>query len=468
MAATHSPDLLRIPALGRLLRWRWGRLVFQVAALVVAGVMIYDGFTGDPIASANLSTIISWVEIRGLVILGLLFIGNLFCFACPFTLLRTITPRLSLAGWRWPRRLRSKWLSVGALILIFWLYEWLDLWAVPAFTATLILAYFTLSFVLEAAFQNSPFCKYLCPIGAFNFSYATLSPFIISARSNNICRQCPGKECIRSSAKVAGCGTDLFVPTLHTNLDCTLCLDCARACPYDNVSLRPVTPTRQLQDPRLASGWDRAVLILGLAALGIANAYGMIPPAAALDAWLASLGLAPEALRLFVVFAVMGAILPLTLVWFAGTASHWITQRTEAPRRLVARYAPAFVPMGMGIWLAHYGFHFAIGALTLVPASQAFLADHGMLPGAMLPNWGLGPLLPQDWIFPIQVLAIVAGYLAALFVLGRAALSAGRPPLRALAEILPWAGLLLLLTIASLAVFTQPMQPRGGPGFTGV
>jgi hypothetical protein len=66
------------------------------------------------------------------------------------------------------------------------------------------------------------------------------------------------------------------------------------------------------------------------------------------------------------------------------------------------------------------------------------------------------------------VLAIVAGYLVALFVLGRAALSGGRPPQRALAEILPWAGLLLLLTIASLAVFTQPMQPRGGPGLTGV
>lgn len=39
-------DLLHAPLLGRLLRWRWGRLVFQIPLLLVALLMVYDGLTG--------------------------------------------------------------------------------------------------------------------------------------------------------------------------------------------------------------------------------------------------------------------------------------------------------------------------------------------------------------------------------------------------------------------------------------
>ena len=39
-------DLLHLPGLGRLLRWRWGRLLFQVPLLALAALMIYDGLTG--------------------------------------------------------------------------------------------------------------------------------------------------------------------------------------------------------------------------------------------------------------------------------------------------------------------------------------------------------------------------------------------------------------------------------------
>ena len=38
--------------------------------------------------------------------------------------------------------------------------------------------------------------------------------------------------------------SELFPPTLRTNLDCVFCLDCARACPYDNVALAVRPPAR--------------------------------------------------------------------------------------------------------------------------------------------------------------------------------------------------------------------------------
>ena len=116
-------------------------------------------------------------------------------------------------------------------------YEWLDLWASPALTAWVIIGYFVGAFVLEAAFAESPFCKYVCPLGTFNFATATLSPTQITVRDHDVCRTCVGKECVNGSPTVLGCGTELFPPTLRSNLDCILCLDCARACPYDNVAL---------------------------------------------------------------------------------------------------------------------------------------------------------------------------------------------------------------------------------------
>ena len=74
------------------------------------------------------------------------------------------------------------------------LYEWLDLWAGPALTAWVIIGYFLGAFVLELLFAESPFCKYICPLGTFNFVGSTVSPTQITVRDRDVCRACPGKE----------------------------------------------------------------------------------------------------------------------------------------------------------------------------------------------------------------------------------------------------------------------------------
>src|SRR5687768_11201102 len=81
-------DVLKLPVIGRILRWRYGRFVFQIPLFLIAVLLIYDGFTGSPLASQNLATVVPWVHYRGLVVLALLVAGNLFCMGCPFTLTR--------------------------------------------------------------------------------------------------------------------------------------------------------------------------------------------------------------------------------------------------------------------------------------------------------------------------------------------------------------------------------------------
>jgi hypothetical protein len=130
-------------------------------------------------------------------------------------------------------------------------------------------------------------------------------------------------------------------------------------------------------------------------------------------------------------------------------------------RAQALQFVPALVPLGAGIWLAHYGFHLAIGGLAIVPVFQSFLLDHRIDLLGTTPRWDLSMLLPQSWIFPLQVAAIFVGLLASLTALALPALQSDQPPLRSLRRIFPWALLLVLLTIAALSVFNLPMEMRG-------
>lgn len=457
-------NVLQVPIVGRLFRWRWGRLVFQLLLLALAILVVYDGFTRPELSSSNSATVLVWVHYRGFIILALLLLGNLFCLACPFTLPRTIATRLSRAGGRWPRVLRNKWISVIGLLMIFWLYEWLDLWASPALTAWLVVAYFLAAFTLEALFAESPFCKYVCPIGAFNFVYSTASPLQISARSLEVCQECEGKECINGSEEVLGCGTELFVPSIRSNMDCTLCLDCARACPYDNVALAARRPLFEWLTSVLRHRWDYTFLVMSLTFFAVTNAFGMVPPMFALQTWLyETMNIQSDAARLLITFTVMNLVLSALAIFACAKLSSWLTPKEKrVPARVYAtRYASAFIPLGFGIWIAHYGFHFAVGGLTIVPVLQSFLLDHGITWLGTTPNWALSFLLPPDWIFPLQVLAVVGGFVIGMGVLTAAALKSHEEPIGGLKELLPWAVLIVMLAIAALMVFNLPMEMRG-------
>lgn len=489
-------DVLRLPVIGRLLRWRYGRLILQIPFVTVALVLVYDGFTGSDMASENLATIVPWVHYRGLVVIALLLVGNLFCMGCPFMLPRTLAKRLSSRGRRFPRVLRSKWLAIAGLFALFFAYEWLDMWASPALTAWVIVAYFVTAFALEALFTESPFCKYVCPLGSFNFVYSTVSPLQISVRDGDICKTCVGKECINgsySSQPVVlidqigvggapdrththdsrgslGCGTLLFAPQIQSNLDCTLCLDCARACPHENVQFGARSPGAELTRPdAFPRRFDVAFLVICLAFMGLTNAFGMVPPVYDLLQQIASsLGLtslgwsneAIEAVALGLVFGIGNLLLPVILTLLAASLARWLTRtrHRDSLRTALTSFAPSFVPIGLGFWAAHYGFHFLIGVFSIVPAFQLFLLDHG-ISALGQPNWTLVGITDLGVIGVVQMLALVGGFTGSLWVAYR--ISARLYRREATLGLLPWALLFLGLMLAGMWLFSLPMEMRG-------
>lgn len=478
-AADGRFDLLRAPGVGPFLRWRGGRATLQGLTLIVALVMIVHALFGPQLAPKNLGALLTWVYFRGLVVLVILAGGNFFCMACPFMLPRDLARRWIHPRWKWPRFLRTKWIAAALFAGILFVYEWRSLWSDPWATGILLAGYFAAAFVVDLLFRKASFCKYLCPIGQFNFLAATLSPLEVAVREPSVCADCRTRDCIAGRREDApalrpaqrallqrGCELDLFLPQKVGNLDCTFCLDCVHACPHDNVGLLARVPGEEIAvaAPRSGIGeldrrgdWTGLTVVFVFGA--VLNAFAMISPAYALERGIGRLiGTEARGPVIGLVFALALVAEPAVLLCGAG----WLTRKAlgsgEALAKVVNRYARTLVPIGFGVWLAHYGFHFLTGALTVIPVAQyaALSATGHAALGA--PRWGLGGI-PAAYVYPIELGFMTVGLLGALAVGWTTALreKSSRPA----AAFAPWAALAVALFAAAVWTMSQPMDMRG-------
>ena len=108
------------------------------------------------------------------------------------------------AGWHWPKRLTNKWPAVALLMLFFSAYGLFALWDSPWWTAWLVIGYFGAAFVIDCLFRGAPFCRYVCPIGQFNFVYSLVSPLEVKVRDAHVCTTCESHACFARTRQPAG------------------------------------------------------------------------------------------------------------------------------------------------------------------------------------------------------------------------------------------------------------------------
>ncbi len=482
-------DLLEAPGLGRFLRWRHARTVLQLFMLGVAALIIIDGMFGPQLAPRNLAGVLPWIHWRGFVALALLVVGNLFCMACPFMLPRRLAKKLFPGRKHWPKALRSKWLAIGLLALFFWAYEAFDLWASPLLTAWLAVGYFLAAFIIDGFFRGAAFCKYLCPIGQFHFVNSLASPMEVGIRDPGVCASCRTRDCIagryerprgldigssatrpsdRGRLLQNGCELWLYQETKGGNMDCTFCMECIHACPYDNVGILSRSPAAELwEDPRRAGVGrfsqrpDLAAMAVFLTFAALLNAFGMVSPVHPAEAWIGRmLDTRSEWLVLAVLFFAGLVLVPAMLVGATAKVSALLSRSGRGVVQEATRYAYALVPLGFGMWIAHYSFHFLTGGLSIVPVTQEYLADLG-LPLLGTPAWTLGPLVPESWLLPMELLFLELGLLVSVVVAHHIARREVGSGARALKASLPWATLALALSVVGVWLLLQPMEMRG-------
>jgi cytochrome c oxidase assembly factor CtaG len=462
-------DLLMAPVLGRFLRWRHARPAMQLPVFVLGALVILDGFWGPQVAPLNLAGVLPWIYWRGILILGLLAFGNVCCMVCPFMLLRGWGRRFLPGNRPWPRWLPGKWAAVALIVLFFWGYEAGALWDSPFRTACIATAYFAGAVVIDGIFRGAAFCKHVCPIGQFNFVQSLASPYEVHVRDRSVCRRCTTQDCIRGRRGMSGCETYLFQPYKAGNMDCMFCFNCIRACPHDNVGILPRIPAAELRHYPLRSGigrfsrrTDLAVMVVALVAAAFVNASGMIGPVIefenrTLAAWRLSARWPLVTLEMFLGLLVI----PAVAVAAATLLSRWLS-RVNVPRFELARqFSYTLVPLGFGMWLAHYLFHLGTGLRSIVPAAGRFLADLGLASSALAGGACCTGGQAGDRLLILEILCLDAGLLFSLYAAYRLAEQYSPGLGRRLQLFGPWAALMVALFALGVWILFQPMQMRG-------
>ena len=401
-------DAARLPLVGRVLRSARGRLVVRFAVLALAMLVVLDGLLGPREAATNLAGTWPWTHWRGLAAVSVLAVGNIACMSCPLIAPRTLLRRWIRPRWRWPSRLRSKWL-VAALIVA-WLvaYEAVSWWDSSVATAWLILGLLALATAVDLLFEGSSFCQWMCPIGQWNMSMSVAAPTQVRALDPEICARCTTQDCLRGGPRGVGCGTSLFLPRKGGAMDCTACLDCVTACPHDNAGVVLAVPLEEHQREEVRSGigfWprraDMTALLMVLAAGGVVNALLMTEPAVEAvrrltPAWSPGWRAVVATLACMSVVAVLPALAALL-------GAGW---RTETVRERLSRLVADLWPLGVAVWLVHFGFHLVTGWRSAWPPLQRAAAD-GVAIDLGAPQWAAHCCASAPaWLMPAMLLAV--------------------------------------------------------------
>ena len=448
-------DLLRLPVVGAIMRWRHFRISLQALFFGLAMLVVWDGFFGPQVAAMNLAGVLPWTHWRGLTVLALLVAGNLFCMACPFTFARDLGRRIFPATHRWPRALRSKWLAVALLVGFFGAYEFFDLWETPWWTAWIIISYFVAAVLVDGFFKGASFCKYICPIGQFHFVSSLASPLEVRVRDADICSSCRTHDCLRGNEIQRGCELHLFQPSKSGNMDCTFCLDCVKACPSENVGILAVAPGSDLlhEGKRSAVGEysrrpDIAALVLVMTFAAFANAAGMVPAVLEFEK--------KHGLTSWILLVGFITVLPAALASICAWASGKISASKTPWRPTLCGMAVLFAPLGFSMWVAHFSFHFLTGLFTPWPVFQRLLRESGL--SSSVPDWNI-PAGAFAGLPAIEIILLNVGCLFTLWLLWKKTLSiSSRHPLFA---FLPWALIACGLYAIGIWIILQPMEMRG-------
>lgn len=467
----HRFDLLATPLVGSFLRANYGRRLLQILMLLISIAVILDGLFGPQVGSANLAGVLPWTYWRVFVVFALLVAGNFFCMACPFTLVRELGRRLGLRQRPWPRALRSKWLAIGLLVSFFWAYEAFSLWDKPIWTAWLLINYFLIAFAIDALFSHASFCKYVCPIGQFQFVTSLVSPLAVKVRESDVCAGCKTHDCLRGNARQRGCEMDLYLPRKSSNFDCTFCLDCVRACPHDNIGVMAVPPGLDIvADPQRASVGrfsrrsDIAAMALVFVFSAFANAAMMVGPISEWRGRLAAHLSLDSTIPITSVLLFIALILaPFILIGTSVLAGRTIAGIRAPTGELIRRFSLALVPLGTGMWAAHFLFHFLIGWKSAWPVLQRVFGDLGLTTANRQGLWNFGLGFSVANVRVLQVLLLDIGLLSTLYIGWRVARTYAPELKFAFRVMAPWSGVALGLYMFGVWTCLQPMQMRGLP-----
>ncbi|RMG42565.1 MAG: 4Fe-4S binding protein [Acidobacteria bacterium] len=459
-------DLLRWAPLRHAIRSRILQRALQSSVLVLFLLVLAAGFAGNQRPERNIAPVLTWTIWWTWLAFVILFLGKIWCTACPFVTIADGIAALGRLrrsgrpfglGLRWPRRLRNIWPATALFVGLTWLELGYGVTTKPWLTAVLGVAMVAMATASVLIFERRAFCRYACLVGRVSGLYALCASSELRARDRNVCRECATRDCYHGAPGAAPCPTHQYLGAMEVNTYCTLCFECVRSCPHDNVAWNARLPGADLVESRRYRADEAylAVIMLSMSAfhgLTMTPSWDRLVEAISTRTGLSELG----------AFTVgMAGMLALPIAVFFGLCllMKAVTGDREHPvRQLFIRFAYSLLPIALCYHLAHNLQHVFFEGMKLVRiASDPFGWGWDLFGTARMP---IDAVLPVQVGWAIQVLLVLGGHIFGIVVAHRAAASLYPEPGRALRSQLPMLAGMLAFSFQSLWLLAQPMMMR--------
>jgi len=441
----------------------WFPLLMQAVPILLFLLVIGTGLFGS--AKTNIAPVLTWTWWWALLIFLVVGCGQAFCMICPWEGITALVTTLSARtrhkrlsyGFKWPVWARNIYPAIALFIGLTWLELGLNITHSPSQTALLALFMVGLAVLLGLLFERRAFCRHVCLVGRITGLYAQFSPVELRPRSADVCKDCRTRDCVRGNDTATGCPTNLFPGRLRENTYCTLCTECIRACPHDNLGfqLRPAAADLLHKD-RFRT--DEAVLAVVLLSLTSFHGLTMTPLWTAVTHQLrVDTGWGPLA----VFTLLMGLLMAATVLLFWGgaqLAERFTRGAGVSAFTLFKAFACSLIPIALFYHLAHNCMHFFLEGGSLIPLlSDPFGFGWNLFGTA---NRSYGPLLSLPVIWWLQLTCIVVGHVYGVLVADRVARRLFARPGMVLRSLIPLLFTMIVFSCFSVWLISQPMDLR--------
>ncbi|RMG02694.1 MAG: 4Fe-4S binding protein [Nitrospirae bacterium] len=402
-------DLFRYGAVRAFFRSRYYRYIITIPVLLVFIAIILAGIFDTQDGRQNIATIYTWTVWWTLIIFSFILAGRLWCMVCPFAFIGDMAQKIVSFNKRLPRFMQNMGFQTIGFIALTFAYAHFALYQKPFATSLLILGILFAAILGSIIFRKRTFCRYLCPIGAVIGLYSTVSPFKITPSSQDRCTNHKSKTCSGECPMLE----DPY--NLDSNLYCNYCMKCLPSCPSGNLSLKYRGFGRDILDGIRRSPVE-AVASLMLFGLVLYETLAMTTALPAIKGFVSThLSVESDTLLTAIIYLVVIAVPSLIFGSLCYGLSRWLGGRYTT-WQLVKEYAFSFIPLGIGLHLAHNLSHLFTEAPVAVPATIRFLGKAGLMDTAGI-NWNPLPPVGAEWIFLLQMLTIIVGFLSTIFLL---------------------------------------------------
>lgn len=445
-------DLMDHFNLRALAKSKWYPAVFQIPAFIVFGLIIFYLFRGSQDYSSNPGAILIWTFWWAILPFSFILIGRLWCAICPFAIISDFIQKYFGLKRKVPRWLYkySYWIVDIIFIFITWFDRVYGMTDHPILTGFIFLGIIIGVIICAVLYERRTFCRYVCFLGNVAGNYSMVAPLELKSKDPNVCKNCTEKACIMGTPKQEGCPSSLYMPTKDGNRFCTLCANCVKVCPHDNISL--------VLRPFGADFWRRAFVKFEesffakiLVGIVIIQNIGMLTLWTTISDFIQNItGISNQAV-IFTITYFSAISVPLLLMFISSYFS--AKAGKEKLTANFARFGYAFIAVDLAGHLAHNLNH------LLGETQSIFAALIGLFSGE-IKEVVMTAIFTSGTIKVLQYLILIIGVMGTFAITYQIAKRKADNLKQIIKVMAPHIILLTALMLLNFYIFSLPMMPR--------